>query len=214
MKKIILMALLAFLSTNSFADQQSEEELHQERKAAWEHSNSESQPFKRNPYSAAVYTYTYLPTLDYFIDNKTDSTISLDSGATLSDIGIKELINYLPYLQSPALNNVNILIKATVTTDDTGSDDYNKLITQHRAEAVIKFIKEHNIKSDDFIAEGKGNFNFADDLKYDCHNKYNTPYGVKECIELANHIIVQIIYPVGGEVSQKSSKYIKKNTHN
>lgn len=52
--------------------------------------------------------------------------------------------------------NPTLKVEIAAHTDDVGSDNYNKQLSDKRADSVVKFLEENDISADRFVAKGYG----------------------------------------------------------
>lgn len=73
-----------------------------------------------------------------------ESTLRPESRAEL--VRVKEFMSFNP----------NIKVEISGHTDDQGSHSYNESLSQRRAQAVVNYLVEHNVKSESLVAKGYG----------------------------------------------------------
>lgn len=74
------------------------------------------------------------------------------NSAKLSDISFEELQRVVKLL----IENPTLKVEIAAHTDDVGSDAYNQVLSQKRAQSVVDFLIGNNIISDRFMAKGYG----------------------------------------------------------
>ncbi len=74
------------------------------------------------------------------------------NSATLDEISFLELSRVFRMME----DNPSLIVEVAAHTDDVGSDNYNLLLSQRRAESVAKYLEENNIPANRFIYKGYG----------------------------------------------------------
>jgi len=74
------------------------------------------------------------------------------NSAKLSDVSYQELNRVVKLLTE----NPTLKVEIAAHTDDVGSDAYNLILSQKRAQSVVDFLVSNNIVLDRFIAKGYG----------------------------------------------------------
>jgi outer membrane protein OmpA-like peptidoglycan-associated protein len=79
--------------------------------------------------------------------------INFESNSSkLSDISFTELERVIKLLRE----NPTLKVEIAAHTDDVGSDVYNQVLSQKRAQSVVDFLKQNNIAEQRFVAMGYG----------------------------------------------------------
>lgn len=79
--------------------------------------------------------------------------INFESNSSkLSDVSFTELERVLKLL----IENPTLRVEIAAHTDDIGSDIYNQVLSQKRAQSVVEFLKQNNITAGRFVAQGYG----------------------------------------------------------
>lgn len=79
--------------------------------------------------------------------------INFESNSSkLSDISFTELERVIKLLSE----NPTLRVEIAAHTDDIGSDVYNQVLSQKRAQSVVDFLKQNNILQERFVALGYG----------------------------------------------------------
>lgn len=79
--------------------------------------------------------------------------INFESNSSkLSDISFTELERVLKLLRE----NPTLRVEIAAHTDDIGSDTYNQILSQKRAQSVVDFLKSNEISDKRFLAQGYG----------------------------------------------------------
>lgn len=79
--------------------------------------------------------------------------INFESNSTrLSDISFTELERVVKLLRE----NPTLRVEIAAHTDDIGSDTYNQVLSQKRAQSVVEFLKQNSIDEKRFLAQGYG----------------------------------------------------------
>jgi outer membrane protein OmpA-like peptidoglycan-associated protein len=78
------------------------------------------------------------------------------NSAILTDISFEELNRVVTMLQE----NPTLTVEIAAHTDDKGSDNYNLVLSQKRAQSVVDFLKQKNISAKRFVAQGYGEKEF------------------------------------------------------
>jgi outer membrane protein OmpA-like peptidoglycan-associated protein len=79
--------------------------------------------------------------------------INFESNSTkLSDVSYAELNRVVKLLTE----NPTIKVEISAHTDDIGSDSYNQILSQKRAQSVVEFLMQNRILQERFVANGYG----------------------------------------------------------
>jgi outer membrane protein OmpA-like peptidoglycan-associated protein len=78
------------------------------------------------------------------------------NSAILTDISFEELNRVVTMLQE----NPTLTVEIAAHTDDKGSDNYNLVLSQKRAQSVVDFLMQKNISAKRFVALGYGEKEF------------------------------------------------------
>jgi len=79
--------------------------------------------------------------------------INFESNSSkLTDISYTELERVVKLL----LENPTLKVEIAAHTDDIGSDTYNLVLSQKRAQSVVEFLRQNNISVQRFVAQGYG----------------------------------------------------------
>jgi outer membrane protein OmpA-like peptidoglycan-associated protein len=79
--------------------------------------------------------------------------INFESNSSkLSDVSFTELERVIKLLRE----NPTLKVEIAAHTDDVGSDIYNQVLSQKRAQSVVDFLKQNNIAEQRFVAMGYG----------------------------------------------------------
>jgi outer membrane protein OmpA-like peptidoglycan-associated protein len=79
--------------------------------------------------------------------------INFESNSSkLSDVSYTELERVVKLL----VENPTLKVEIAAHTDDIGSDVYNLVLSQKRAQSVVEFLKQNNVAQERFVAQGYG----------------------------------------------------------
>jgi outer membrane protein OmpA-like peptidoglycan-associated protein len=78
------------------------------------------------------------------------------NSAILTDVSFEELNRVVTMLQE----NPTLKVEIAAHTDDKGSDNYNLILSQKRAQSVVDFLMQKNISANRFVAQGYGEKEF------------------------------------------------------
>jgi outer membrane protein OmpA-like peptidoglycan-associated protein len=79
--------------------------------------------------------------------------INFESNSSkLSDVSFTELERVIKLLRE----NPTLKVEIAAHTDDVGSDTYNQVLSQKRAQSVVEFLKQNSIAEQRFVAMGYG----------------------------------------------------------
>lgn len=78
------------------------------------------------------------------------------NSAILTDVSFVELERVVTMLAE----NPTLTVEIAAHTDDIGSDNYNQILSQKRAQSVVDFLKQKNISAGRFVALGYGEKEF------------------------------------------------------
>ena len=92
-------------------------------------------------------TNAKLPLRDIFFES---------NSAILTDVSFTELERVVTMLAE----NPTLTVEIAAHTDDIGSDNYNLILSQKRAQSVVDFLRQKNISAGRFIASGYGEKEF------------------------------------------------------
>lgn len=95
-------------------------------------------------------------------------TFELDSDR-LSEEAKANLLEFLKALEDPRLANANFAIEGH--TDATGPEPYNQVLSERRADAVVKFLHEQGADPSRFVVRGFGEANPRVDDPFDPINR-------------------------------------------
>jgi outer membrane protein OmpA-like peptidoglycan-associated protein len=87
----------------------------------------------------------------------------------LSDEAKDNLRQFLKAIEDPRLANANFAIEGH--TDATGPEPYNQQLSERRAEAVVKFLREQGADTSRFLVKGFGEANPRVEDPYDPVNR-------------------------------------------
>ncbi len=74
------------------------------------------------------------------------------NSSQLSEISFVELGRVIKLMKE----NPSLKVEIAAHTDDVGSANYNKILSDKRAQSVVQFLVENNVDSDRFVAKGYG----------------------------------------------------------
>jgi outer membrane protein OmpA-like peptidoglycan-associated protein/tetratricopeptide (TPR) repeat protein len=103
-------------------------------------------------------------TQDFFLEKIPDGEIEIKGieydfdSANLREESKKELDKVVQFLE---LNN-NLKIEIRSHTDERGSDSYNELLSQKRAESVVNYLVDHGIPLSRLVPKGYGEYDPAE----------------------------------------------------